>query len=153
MKNCSTRSACFARKRNVWVSWLPGILIAILPKCPFCLMAYSGAVTLCSGSTLYPNAGSYAIYITGILSLFVLFIICLNYKGKQTLKSFSITLIGIVILLTSQFIIIDQYLYYLGAATMLFGIWYNGSFFYFYKKCKYSIRDRFLNTNKITHDS
>jgi len=150
MKNCTTHTKrCSAAKQSNWASWLPGILIAILPKCPFCLMAYSGAVTLCSGNTLYPNAGGYSAYITVGLSLFILIIIYLNYKGKRTFHSLLITLSGVVLLLISQFIYINSYLYYGGVALLLFGIWYNGSFFYFYKKGKQKFRYTFLNSNKF----
>lgn len=154
MKNCAAhKTNCSAKKQTNWVSWLPGIIIAILPKCPFCLMAYSGAVTLCSGNTLYPNVGGYSAYITVGLSLFILIVIVSNYKGKRTLQSLLITTVGVCILLISQFLYINSSLYYLAVCVLLFGIWYNGSFFYFYKKYKYSIRNRLLNSNKITHDS
>lgn len=147
MKNCAKQRACSTRRQNIWASWLPGILIAILPKCPFCLMAYSGAVTLCSGNMLYPNAGSLSAYITLGLSAFILVIIFLNYKGKRTIQSLIIATIGVFLLYISQFIYLNSYIYYLAVITLLFGIWYNGSFFYFYNKCKHSLRDRFLKIN------
>jgi len=154
MKKCSThKRSCSATKRDNWASWLPGILIAILPKCPFCIMAYSGAVTLCSRNTLYPNAGGFPSYITIGLSLFILGILYINHKGKRTFYSLLIAGFGVLVLLISQFLYINRSLYYIAVIILLFGIWYNGSFFYFYKKFIYSIRDRFINTNKITHDS
>lgn len=154
MKNCSTHNrSCSTTKKHNWVSWLPGIVIAILPKCPFCLMAYSGAVTLCSGNTLYPNAGGYSAYMTVALSLFILAIISYNNKGKRTIYSLIITSFGVLMLLLSQFLFLNSYMYYIAVSILLFGIWYNGSFPYFYRKFKNSIINRFLNSNKITHDS
>lgn len=150
MKNCSTHTKrCSATTHSKWVSWLPGIIIALLPKCPFCLMAYSGAVTLCSGNTLYPNAGGYSAYITIGLSLFILIAIYSNHKGKRTFYSLLIALSGVILLLISQSLYINSYLYYVAVTLLLFGIWYNGSFFYFYKKGKQKIRYTFLNSNKF----
>ncbi len=153
MKKCSTQKNCASNYGIKWLSWLPGIIIAILPKCPFCLMAYSGVVTLCSGHTLYPNAGSSSAYIILGLSVFILSSLAFNYKGVRTIISFLISTIGIATLMMSQFIIMSSTLYYIGVVVLVCGIWYNGSFFYFYNKLKHSIRHRFLNSNKITHDS
>ena len=153
MKKCSTHKNCASNNEMRWLSWLPGFIIAVLPKCPFCLMAYSGAVTLCSGHTLYPNAGSYSAYIILGLSVFILVSLVFNNKGLRTVISFLISIIGIASLMLSQFILMSSTLYYIGVGILVCGIWYNGSFFYFYNKLKHSIRHRFLNSNKITHDS
>ena len=134
-------------------SWMPGILIALLPKCPFCIMAYSGAVTLCSGTSLYPNSGSTAIYLSLGIGIFIIATILLNNKGRRTMISLAICSIAIGLLLLSQLVLMDSTVYALASLILLFGIWYNGSFFYFYDKCKHSPRHRFLNSNKITHDS
>ncbi len=153
MKNCSSRNHCKNSRYLSMLSWMPGILIAILPKCPFCIMAYSGAVTLCSGTSLYPNSGSTAVYLSLGIALFIIVSIAFNYKGRRTMISLGICSLAIGLLLLSQLVLMDSAIYTVASLILLFGIWYNGSFFYFYNKIKYSLRHRFLNSNKITHDS
>ena len=116
-------------------------------------MAYSGAVSLCSGTSLYPNSGSTAIYLSLGIGIFIIATILLNNKGRRTMISLAICSIAIGLLLLSQLVLMDSTVYALASLILLFGIWYNGSFFYFYDKCKHSLRHRFLNSNKITHDS
>lgn len=138
MKSCCTTHKCNARVNKKYISWLPAFIIAILPKCPFCIMAYSGAMTLCSGTTLYPNAGTYSSYVAIGLSILVLASIAFNYKGKKTNIAILLSLLGIISLIFSQFILINQLPYYIGVGFLFFGIWYNGSFSFFYQK--YMIR-------------
>jgi len=151
MKNCSTKRKCKSLIRPKNLSWLPGIIIAIIPKCPFCIMAYSGAVTLCSGNTLYPNAGRMETYISIALAIFIVASIAFNFKGKQTKIGLSIALVGLICLTLSQTLWIDQNLFYTAVILLLLGIWYNGSFLYFYNRIRSNqrIQNIFSHQNKF----
>lgn len=131
---CRTNQA--PKKRRLQSSWLPAFLVAILPKCPFCIMAYSGAVTMCSGNNLYPHAGSYMSYITTLLALLILIGIGFNYKGRRTLIALSIALSGISLIAISQFYWLSTVSYYLGSGLLFLSIWYNGSLLYFVNRFK-----------------
>ena len=122
------------RKRQQRFSWMPAILVAILPKCPFCVMAYSGAISMCSGNNLYPNAGGIMSYVTIGLGLLILVSLLFNYKNGRTWIAVLITIVGIGLLMISQFQTISSELYYLGTLLLFFGIWYNASFAHFYRK-------------------
>lgn len=134
MANCPHNKACGKQKRKLNLSWLPAIIVAILPKCPFCIMAYSGAMTMCSGNMLYPNAGTSASYLTIGIALFVLLSMILNYKGRKTQVALLLAASGILLMLIGQFFFISMTNYYLGVLLLFFGIWYNGSFLHFYEK-------------------
>lgn len=107
-------------------------------------MAYSGAVTLCSGTTMYPNATSNMPYLISGISLVVMISLILNYKHKTTIVSMLIVCVGMVLMIMSQIYFMNNASYYLGAGLLFFGIWINGSFMYFYKKFSQSIK--FNNT-------
>jgi len=150
MSNCPTNFQCKSKKKYNLIPWLPTFAIAILPKCPFCIMAYSGAMSLCSGKMLYPNANSISSYIIIGLALFTLIGIALNYKKKTTIIALAIAAVGILLLSISQFYLMSNDLYYVGTALLFFGIWYNGSFNFFYKK--YKTYWNKINDNKIHHN-
>ena len=97
-------------------------------------MAYSGAVTLCSGTTMYPNATSNMPYLIIGISIFVLASLVFNYKKKVTSVAVAIVGAGIMMLILSQLYFMNNVSYYLGAGLLFFGVWYNGSFLYFYRK-------------------
>lgn len=134
MANCDQSKSCAATSRKRSYSWLPAIVVAILPKCPFCIMAYSGAMTMCSGKMLYPHANTTASYLTIGVALFVLLSMFFNYKGRKTQVALAIAGLGVLMLLLGQFYFISMMNYYLGVILLFFGIWYNGSFFHFYRK-------------------
>jgi len=131
-KGCQNGSCNSVKKKRNY-SWLPAVVVAILPKCPFCIMAYSGAVTMCSGMK-YPNIGSWNAYFSLGLAVFVLLGILLNRRGQRTWIALAIASLGILLLFISQFLIISMSNYYLGVILLFFGIWYNGSFHYFFGK-------------------
>lgn len=134
MAHISRSKSCTPCKRRKSYSWMPAILVAILPKCPFCIMAYSGAISMCSGNQLYPNAGGISSYITLGIAALVIVSMILNYKGLKSIVAIGICLSGMVFLAISQFYAMSQEVYYVGVVLIFFGIWYNGSFFHFYNK-------------------
>lgn len=150
MANCKKASCKTNLTSRLSISWLPAVIIAVLPKCPFCIMAYSGALTLCSGSKIYPNAGGASAYITLGLCLVVLLGIIFNYKGSRTLIALFIALTGILFVFSSQFVFIGKFNYYTGVILLFFGIWYNGSFAYFYRNYIYKIIQSFFSILKRT---
>ena len=115
-------------------SWIPAVLVAVLPKCPFCIMAYTGAMSLCSGTMLYPNANSWTAYLISGVAVLVLAGIAYNQKGKKTWWALALATLGVLAIAVGQFYLISQTIYYLGAALLFFGIWVNGSFNHFYHK-------------------
>ncbi len=128
-------------------AYLPAVVVAILPKCPFCIMAYTGAMTLCSGKTYYPNLGGWSGYLTLGISLFVILGIIMNKRGKRTTVATVIAVTGVALIGICQFLYISMPLYYLGVVLLFFGIWYNGSFFYFANK--FLMRIKMLKVKSI----
>lgn len=124
------------RERNVKGVWpfLSGIFIAIIPKCSFCVMAYSSAITLCSGKQVYDHAPQWTSYISIGLAVMTLFFILINYKGWRTLLAALLVLLGSGIILRAELITGQLDNYYLGAFVLLLGVWMNASFYYFVKK-------------------
>jgi hypothetical protein len=111
------------------------ILLAILPKCPFCIMAYTSTAILCSNKTIETTSHSTStIMLTSLLSLMVFIGIFLNYRGTRTYWSLLIASLGISCTLYSVIKDGGSQLYYLGIAIIIVGIWLNGSLLYFVKK-------------------
>lgn len=113
---------------------LTGIFIAVLPKCPFCIMAYSSAITLCSGAKLYNHNPTWVSWISIGLAALTLFFVLWNYKGVRTLIAAGLVLAGSCFILDSELRTGDFQNYYLGTFSLLLGVWVNGSFQYFFKK-------------------
>ena len=102
---------------------VPGILLAIIPKCPFCIIAYSSALTIfnlnsaytslevmCNG-TIQPEywwqepALWYAGF--GLLSLVFLLSLARNYTGRKTKIALILGFVGIGILLLNLLAVIS----------------------------------------------
>jgi len=96
-----------------------------------CVMAYSGAMSMCSGKMIYPNASSESLYFILGLSAIVLYGIIFNYKGKKTLISIAIASLGIICLVLSQMYWYSEITYYLSVLIIMTAIWNNGSLYYF----------------------
>lgn len=114
-------------------TWLSALLIILLPKCPFCVMAYSGAVTLCSGK-MYPNSQSESVYFIFGLSLLILIGIALNYKGTRTIYSLLLATVGILFMMLSQVYWFSSAGYYSSVLIIVIAIWNNGSLHFLLNK-------------------
>ena len=117
-------------------SYLGAILLALLPKCPLCITAYSSAITLCGTSSI--NAQPEIPFIQLMLAGITLTLVLINFKGIKTL------LAGILILFGSIFIFSPGYPWlgisslHWGSILLLVGVWTNGSLFHFFRKLKFN---------------
>ena len=131
--NCACPSKESKRTKGSY-SILSGILIAFLPKCPYCILAYSSAITMCSGTKLYAHTPSWTSYLLLGLALLTILFILMNYKGKRTLIAAILATLGSFLMLASQFYTFDINHYYIGTSLLLFGVWVNASFVFFYRQ-------------------
>ncbi len=128
--HCKCNSPHKVKGRGRPLSALAGLLIVILPKCPFCILAYSSAITLCSGAKVYNHAPNWASWISVGLAALTLFLVLWNYKGRRTIFAAALVLSGAYFIISSELQTGELSAYYLGAALLLGGVWVNGSFRY-----------------------
>ena len=148
-ERCIGCKADAAAARNFRTSFWSTALIVILPKCPFCIMAYSSAITMCgAGKAFYTAENNWASYIPILLSLVIIYIILSNKRGRRTFISASIAIAGaILIILTQQTFLTFQF-YNAGAIMLFFAIWLNGSMYSFISLIKDSIKNLRLSWHK-----
>lgn len=121
------------RKDNLVLksSFLSSLLIVILPKCPFCIMAYSSALTMCGGKSVYLAQNNWVSYIPLALSMVILYILARNNKGQRTFAAIGVAVAGISILVMVHQVLLSPGYYNLGAFLLFFAVWLNGSFLSF----------------------
>jgi len=109
---------------------LMGIFLAVLPKCPLCIMAYSSTMVLCSGQTVSfgpAHVSPLTIWITAAIGLITLVCILLNFRDKRTIYAFWLAFTGMALVLYSVTTGLEPWLYYSGVVVVFLGIWLNGS--------------------------
>jgi len=147
-KNCTP---CKKRNRIVvpqkQTGIVAGILLALIPKCPFCYMAFSGTLMLCgNGEGMFTR--TFSSIPTQIFSiafcLLILLFIVLNFRDKRTLYSIAFALIGSAMIIYSTTIAGGLMLYYFGVTIIFFAVWLNASLLYFIDR----IRKYFFESGK-----
>ena len=138
-----------ATKRKERAGLLTGIFLALLPKCPFCLMAYSSTVMLCTeGAGMHKGifSSSTTLIITSIFCVIALVSILLNYRDKRTVYAFVLAAFGSILIILGITIVINLPLYYSGIALLFSGVWLNAGLLSFVQKIKHSLTNS--NTNQ-----
>jgi hypothetical protein len=134
---CAKNHPSPKKNYGVWA----GLLLAVLPKCPFCIMAYSGTLMLCSRDAVTVSAHTYTSVTTTILtSLFCLLSIIgiyFNKRGTRTRYALSMAIAGACMVMTSVLLSGGLGLYYIGVVLIFAGVWLNGSMLYFVNKAKH----------------
>lgn len=132
-KHCH-KSGSKTNKKESFIPLLGGIFIALIPKCPFCILAYGSAITLCSGATIYDHSPAWTNYISLVLIVITFAMVILNYKGLRTIIAAIMILCGSYFIVRSELYTGEIDLYYWGASILMIGIWINASFYFFYRK-------------------
>ncbi len=118
--------------------WLPGIFVAILPKCPLCFLAFSSTLAVCTegGYQFSSHAVSSGLTV-GLAAFFcglTLLFIALNFRPDRTPSALVLAGSGSIAILLSTALAGGALLYYAGTVAMLAGVWLNGSLLYFLRK-------------------
>ena len=138
------------RKRNLTLqpSFLGSLLIVIIPKCPFCIMAYSSALTMCGGKSIYLAQNNWLSYVPLLLSVLMIYILIRNYKGQRTRFAIGLAVAGAALLLLVHQLTISPAFYNLGAILLFFAVWLNGSLLSFVREMTRRLKTRQLQWPK-----
>jgi len=134
-KPCKRRNAVAAGKNHAGL--LTTIFLVLLPKCPFCLVAYSSTVILCGkagGASELTHSSSTTILITAFFCITALLGITFNYRDKRTRYSLIVAGAGCFLIMYSVCAGGGLPLYYTGVILVFIGVWLNGSLLYIVKK-------------------
>jgi hypothetical protein len=124
-KSCK---ACPIEKPSSLPTYL-GFIVLILPKCPFCFVAYSSAMTICGSSSLISHHTDWGSYFAIGLSFTVLLCLGFNYRGAGTKRAIFLAIIGLLFVILGIYNPRFMSLYYFGSILLLIATFYNGSGF------------------------
>jgi hypothetical protein len=130
--------------RNRYTSWAGNLLLVFVPKCSFCVLAYTSTALLCTREetlvATQEHSSPLTLYIT--LGLFVLILagVLMNWRGMRSRYALAIVLAGMSMMLYSVVKAGGESLYYAGNVLVFIGIWVNGSFYYAWQKFKRAMR-------------
>ena len=136
-KPCKKRKSVSENKKQAGL--LITIFLILLPKCPFCLMAFSSTVILCGkagGISEMTNSSSSAtsIFITSFFCVSVLLSILLNYRDIRTKYALLLASTGCLLIMCSVSVGGGLPLYYAGVVFVFIGVWLNASLLYIIRK-------------------
>jgi len=116
---------------------LTTIFLVLLPKCPFCLMAFSSTAILCGkagGVSDLTHTSATTIFVTSFFCLLVLLSILLNYRDARTKYALLLVTTGCTLVMYSVCIGGGLLLYYSGVTMLFIGVWLNASLLYVIRK-------------------
>jgi hypothetical protein len=147
-KSCPKKTHTPTRNYGVW----GGLLLALLPKCPFCVMAYSGTLMLCSKDSIavteYTNISATTIVFTSFFCLLALVGIFFNKRGIRTNYALLLAIVGSCLVMTGVLYDGGWTLYYGGVALLFAAVWLNGSLWYFINKAKAFFHTHFFHSSQ-----
>ena len=123
-KNCSCKKKYNLKGFPLVIT----ILLAVLPKCPFCIMAYSSAIMMCSGTVYSEFEPNWFSYLSSLLSLVILTSLVFNNRGRITKYAFLMAMIGSLLVIYSQLISGVPIFYWIGTNLLMIAALLNGNF-------------------------
>ena len=148
-KNCNTNRKVYTFRNS---SFFSAFLIILIPKCPFCIMAYSSAITICGGQDIYMASNNWVSFIPLVLSGVVLGMILFNQRGTRTWIAAILALLSALLIIFSHQLIISASFYNVGGIGLLLAAWLNGNLLSFINQLIRKFRNGFSqNKRRITY--
>jgi uncharacterized membrane protein len=121
-------------------NFFTGLMLVLLPKCPFCVMAFSSTFVLCGKAGTFTATHTHFSSTTFLLSAFFCAItivsVLFNYRDSRTKYALLLALAGSSCILFSVAKGGGLALYYFGVLFIFFGVWLNGSLLFFVGKIR-----------------
>ena len=133
-KACHCAAEKPSRTSSSLYSFLMGVGLVVLPKCPFCIIAYSGALGVCGSSAIGTSVPTWGLLLVGAFLLMVFVSFQLNFKGWKTFIASILLAIGGATMLSFLLFQLPVLTYYISTVVILFAVWLNGSFLHFFHK-------------------
>jgi hypothetical protein len=125
-------------------AWLMGFLLVILPKCPFCVLAYSSTIMLCGKDSVTSKTSLHysetTIFFTIGLCLVTIASIAFNQRDQRTMYAIGLALAGSIMATLSAIYGGGEILYYSGVLLIFTGVWLNGSLLYVINRIRNKIK-------------
>jgi hypothetical protein len=151
MNDCKAKRA--VRPDRVGGFW-SGLLLLLVPKCPFCYMAFSTTLVFCGKDSTEHFTRTFhsvtTLLITGIFCTAALLSILLYYRPRQGKYALWFCLPGIAAVLFSVTSGGGMILYYTGVIVVLTGILRNSGAWFLLKKKSEARKNLRMNYSKIT---
>lgn len=128
---CKCPKRVVKTKSGFLALFLPGLFIALIPKCPFCILTYTSAITICSSKAIGQYTPHWTSWISIVLAFLTLAITLYNYKGQRTWLAAAIISVGSILIIYSELFSGFIQPYYWGCGILIFGVWVNGSLPFF----------------------
>ncbi len=139
-KQCTAYNEITFTRTKKKLGFIAGLLLALLPKCPFCVMAFSSTFILCGEAGTFTTAHTYTSSTTFFLTLLfcgiTLIGIVFNYHGNRTKYALLLALAGSLCILFSVARGGGLTLYYGGVLFVFAGVWLNGNLLFFVAKIR-----------------
>ena len=138
------------RRKHVPLPFLFTLLIALLPKCPFCVLGYSGVLVLCSGAKQYQFDTHWTNFIPIGATLLVGLSLFFNAKGRRTWWALGFAVAGGLLITLAQTLTGSDIEYFTGTGLIFFAVFLNGSLPFFWRKASAYLKKTFLfHSNRL----
>ncbi|OQP63855.1 hypothetical protein A3860_23240 [Niastella vici] len=139
-KQCTASNEFTFTRTKKKLGFIAGLLLVLLPKCPFCVMAFSSTFILCGEAGTFTTAHTYTSSTTFLLTLLfcgiTLIGLIFNYRDIRTKYAILLALAGSLCILFSVTSGGGLALYYSGVLFIFTGVWLNGSLLFFIAKIR-----------------
>jgi hypothetical protein len=98
----------------------------VLPKCPFCVVAYTSSMTICGAPTFVNHQTGWGAWLSLGLAVVCVGSVARNYRGPGTRNALVIALTGMLFLTIGLFLPNALPWYYGGGALLFLSSFYNG---------------------------
>jgi len=123
MNDCKTRKSVRTAKS---AGILSGFFLLLIPKCPFCFMAFSSVMIFCGGKDAVYGSRTFfsatTLILTAIFCLTALLSIIIYYRRSRGKYALMLAIPGIIVLILTVTFIGGLMLYYLGALMLMAGL-------------------------------
>jgi hypothetical protein len=136
-KNCKCKNQPKVSAPQQRLSFALSLLIALLPKCPFCIFGYTSVMAMCSGASVSSHkAGNAVAYLPMVFAALVIGSLLWNFKGQKTIWALVLAFVGAGLVNWSALWSGNLIAYFSGAFLIFISIFINGSFAFFWNKIK-----------------